>query len=343
MNQTLGKRRRPRPLWLVAAALAATPLTFLGFAAWASTPKAEIERSLLALARNRRIRETGLSRLMVPMTSGGETRDVEVTFLRAGTKIPGRRTIVLVHGTPGSLTTWGKVIFGGEGLRGLAQDHDVVAIEVIGHGFSRSSWAPYSFQRCADFVAAAVRGLGLRDVCLVGQSYGGEFVWRAALDHPDLIGRVVLLDSSGHRRPEDGWMPEEVEIRRHPLARWGYLLNAPERLRTALVPQFRRAVTDEEVEEFFLVCDNADDWLAMMQIARDENGTREADIARIAQPTLLLWGAGDITYPPDRCARRFAADIPKSELHVVEGSGHYVQEEQPGEAARRISEFADRP
>ena len=195
----------------------------------------------------------------------------------------------------------------------------------------------------AEGVAGFIRAMGLTDVCLVGQSYGGEFVWRAAADHPGLVGRVVLIDSSGYARPGDGWMPEEVEIRNHPLARWGYLLNSPDRLRTALVPQYKRAVTDEEVEEFFHVCDNADDWLAMMQLARDENGTREADIRTIAQPTLLVWGADDITYKPSVYARRFAADIARSELRIVENSGHYVQEEQPAEVVRLVGEFANRP
>ncbi len=294
------------------------------------------------LDRNRRVRENVLAVRRMTMTIDGDTRDVEVSYLRAGRSTPGRAPIVLVHGTPGSLTTWGSVIFGNGGFRGLAADHDVYAIEVAGHGFSRVEWPPYSFQKCADFVAEFLREMGLSGVCLVGQSYGGEFVWRAAVDHPDLVARVVLIDSSGYRRPDDGWMPEEVEIRGHPLARWGYLLNSPDRLRTALVPQFLRPVTDDEVEEFFLTCDNADNWLAMTGIARDENGTREADIRRIAQPTLLLWGAGDITYPPERYAKRFAADIAGSELRVIEGSGHYVQEERPDEAARLISEFASR-
>lgn len=336
-------RRRPRPLLVVAAALVAAPLTLVGLAACASTPKDEIERSLLALRRNERLRENGLSHRTLSMTIGGETRDVDVTYVHAGRPAPGRRPIVLVHGTPGSVTTWGKVMFGGDGFRGLADDHDVYALEMIGHGVTRTEWPPYSFAKCAEFVAEFLRAMGLTDVCLVGQSYGGEFVWRAAVDHPDLVGRVVLIDSSGYRRPDDGWMPEEVEIRGHPLARWGYLLNAPDRLRTALVPQYRRPVTDEEVEEFFHVCDNADDWLAMTQLARDENGTREADIRRITQPTLLVWGAGDITYKPGVYAERFAADIARSKVHVVESSGHYVQEERPEEVVRLVGEFSDRP
>ena len=57
-----------------------------------------------------------------------------------------------------------------------------------------------------DGVALAFHDERLERVHLVGSSYGGEFVWRAALNDPDLVAGLVLIDSSGYERRE-GMLP----------------------------------------------------------------------------------------------------------------------------------------
>jgi len=89
-----------------------------------------------------------------------------------------------------------------------------------------------------------------------------------------------------------------------------------------------------------LVCENGENWRAMVDLARDENGERSADLERLAQPALLLWGERDIAYPPERFGRLFADTIPKARFVLVPDSGHYPQEEQPAFVARALAEFA---
>ena len=65
----------------------------------------------------------------------------------------------------------------------------------------------------------------------------------------------------------------------------------------ALQPHFAEDVTgSDRLAEMTGVLDNADNWNAMIDLARDENGTRQAELREISQPTLLLWGAEDIAY-----------------------------------------------
>ena len=340
---------RSRRLAAAAASGAAALLAAVGVGACSSTPKDEIEAALLALPKNARVRAHGLSRARLDVRLGDETVAADVTYLHVRAAAPGgaaRPPVVLVHGTPSSLFTWAPLVFGeGDfpGLPALLPGRDVVAIDVVGHGVTRTEAPPYSFQRCADWVAGVIAGLGLRDVVLVGNSYGGEFVWRAALDRPDLVGRVVLLDTSGHPRADDEWLPEEVAMRENPLAGIGYVLNSRDRIRTALAPHFPAGVTDDQVEEIYQVCDNADSWRAMVDLARDENGSRAGELPRLAQPTLLVWGAEDAAYGVERFARLFERDIPDARLVVVPGSGHYPQESRPAEVARLIAEFVEAP
>jgi len=195
-----------------------------------------------------------------------------------------------------------------------------------------------TFEGCARFVSAAIRALGLERVQLVGSSYGGEFAWRAALNDPELIESLVLLDSSGVRRREEDWLPEELEMRGNSLAKIGWLINSRDRIAVALAPHFR-GLPPDRVEEFFLVCDNASNWSGMVDLARDENGERESELTAIQARTLLLWGGEDVAYSPEYYAKRFAEEIPGAELTLLPGAGHYPHEEQPAQVVAILDAF----
>jgi pimeloyl-ACP methyl ester carboxylesterase len=122
-------------------------------------------------------------------------------------------------------------------------------------------------------------------------------------------------------------------MREMSLAPIGYLFSSAEKVRGALQPHFPYLVTDDQVAECDALCRNGDGWKAMVALARDENGTREGEIAAITRPTLLLWGADDIAFPVERDAKRFAASIRGSVLRVLPGCGHYPQETLPGDVA----------
>ncbi len=339
-----GTRRGHRLVVATASGLAAL-LGLVGVSACRSLPKDAVETGLLALPKNTPVREIGLERHTLDIEIDGQAMSVETTYLHVPASQPADPPlppVVLVHGTPSSLVTWTWLIFGRDGGQGLVAtlpDRDVYAIDVIGHGTTRSDVSPITFQRCADHVAGTIRALGLRDVCLVGNSYGGEFCWRAALDHPDAIGRLVLLDTSGSKRRDDEWLPEEIAMRENPLAKIGYVVNSRENIRHALVPHFPDGVSDDQVEEVFLVCENSANWKGMVDLAIDEEAHRESELGSISQPTLLVWGADDVAYGVERFARIFEREIPTSRLVLVEGSGHYPQESQPAEVARLLAEF----
>ena len=63
---------------------------------------------------------------------------------------------------------------------------------------------------------------------------------------------------------------------------------------------------------------------------------RIGDIRRFAPPVRVIFGARDRTLNP-RVARNFAALFPNSELHLLDGAGHYVQVDQPQQVADLIA------
>ncbi len=322
-----------------ATAAAALGLALLCVAAvgCVSMKKDVVGRRLLALEKNKVVREAGVQLVTASARLAGATIEGQYRYHRAGER--GRPVIVLVHGTPSSLFTWTELIHGGPGFEGLARDFDVIALDVIGHSATTTELERYSFQACADWVCGFLDALDLRDVTLVGQSYGGEFAWRAALGRPERVARVVLMNSSGAPRRNGEWLPEEVKLREWSIAKLGWMLNTRARLLGALQPHFREPVPTERLEEYFLVCENSDNWKACVDLARDENGTRVEDLRNLKAPVLLLWGARDIAYPPQRFATEFQNRLPDARLVLVEASGHYPHEEAPADVVREMRAF----
>ncbi len=304
-----------------------------------SLDKLEIEQRLLAMERHAPVRALGVQRTVAPALLDGERVEAEFRWYRAGAIGPDRPTLLLIPGTPSSFATWSDVVFGSGSIDGLARDHDVIVLDIIGHGITSTTVEPYSFQRAADWIGAFLDTLDLHRVTIVGNSYGGEFAWRAALDHADRIERVVLMSSSGFARRDGEWLPEEVKMRELSLAKIGWWFNSRERILGALQPHFGAPVGDAHVEEVFLVCENRDNWESMIDLARDENGTRSAELAALPQPTLLLWGERDVAYPIERFARDFERTIPRARLERVPDSGHYPQEENPAFVANALRAF----
>lgn len=299
--------------------------------------KSELESRLLALEKNRPVRESGLQVREAEATIDGERVPVEYRWHQAGSSGP---IVVLIHGTPSSLVAWTEVVHGGANYDGLAKSCRVYALDVLGHGTTRTELGPYSFQKCADWISGFLDALDLRDVTIVGQSYGGEFAWRAALDSADRVSRVALMSSSGFPRRDDEWLPEEVKMREMSLAKFGWMMNSRDRLRPALDLHFASPSPHDRLEEYFLVCENSENWRAMIDLCRDENGTRAGDLARLKQPTLLLWGERDVAYKPERFGKLFADTIPGARWKPVPNAGHYPHEEQPAFVAAAIAEFA---
>jgi pimeloyl-ACP methyl ester carboxylesterase len=307
----------------------------------AGMKKSEIETRLVGLPKNAGMAALGLQRRTVSVKLEGREREVEYVWTHAPAA-PGRKLsdspIVFVHGTPACLFNWSLLCFDGAQPSELVGAVDLYAFDVVGHGVGTKSAPPYTFQACADSVRGFLELHDLRNVTLVGQSYGGEFAWRAALDAPERVSKLVLMDSSGYKRADGEWLPEEEKLRNWPGAGFGYLLSSRDRVRPALQLHFASPIRDDQLEEMFLVCENADNWKAMTQLCRDENGTREGEIKAIRQPTLLLWGEKDIAYTVEKVAKRFQRDISQSRL-VLAPAGHYPHEEAAPFVRRELLNF----
>jgi pimeloyl-ACP methyl ester carboxylesterase len=173
--------------------------------------------------------------------------------------------------------------------------------------------------------------LDLREVLLVGSSFGGWIALEMAVRSEARLGRLVLIDSLGVKFGGR----EERDIADI------YALPADEVLRRTFVDA-SRVVPD------YAALDDA----AALAIARDREATalygwkpymHDPALAhwlhRITRPALVLWGEHDGIVAP-AYGERLAGALPQARFERIAGAAHYPQIEQPDRVAAHIERFA---
>ena len=288
-----------------------------------------------ALARNT-YREVPVEDLE-PAYAEGEDDFVWVEGMRVHYRDEGPRdapVLVCLHGTFSSLHTWDGWV------DALADDYRIVRPDLPGHGLTGPHpEARYAMADYVAFLAALLEELDVERVAVAGNSRGGEVAWRFALDHPERVTALVLLDSMGFPMEPDG--PKG-------------LLDLPvlPRLLSRLTPRYliRRSVRDvygdpsrvppELVDRYHDLMRRAGNRDAHLELVRrDANPEhRHEELGDLTVPTLVLWGEEDYWIPP-WFAERFGDAIPGAEVVRYDGVGHTPMEEAPARTAADIRRF----
>lgn len=253
------------------------------------------------------------------------------------------RPIVLLHGTSASLHTW-------EGwARALRTERRVIRVDLP--GFALTGPHPkddYSMPAYVDFMRALAERLALKRFVIVGNSLGGQVAWSAAAAMPDRVAQLILVDASGYP-PE--LLPTRQDI---PL---GFKLASMPWLQPLIRNTLPRRVVEASVRNVY--GDPAKVTPALVDVYYDmtlREGNRRAlsrrlaqgytadtgQLAKLAMPTLILWGGKDRLTPPD-FARWFARDIAGSRLVVFDDLGHVPHEEDPHRTAQEVKRFLAHP
>jgi pimeloyl-ACP methyl ester carboxylesterase len=111
----------------------------------------------------------------------------------------GPAPLVLLHGGFGSVETFGP------NVAALAAGRRVIGVDLQSHGRSPTADRAMSFEAMADDIAALVGGLEPGPVDIAGFSFGGAIALRIAIQHPDIVRRLVLVSTVFKR---SGWYPE---------------------------------------------------------------------------------------------------------------------------------------
>jgi abhydrolase domain-containing protein 6 len=241
--------------------------------------------------------------------------------------------LVLLHGMFGDYLDWEPVL----GL--LARRFHVVAPDLPGFGKSGKPDVAYD----AEFFVKRLDGffatLGLKEMILVGNSFGGQVAMLYALRHPEKVSQLVLVDSGGFRE-----VPEaERAMARMILSRENLLAMPP-----AMIPLiFSKVFVKESAEkERYMAKQTAKLKTAdYPEYVRAVVGSIDLSMAtnlleelpKITCPVMLISGKEDSVVPPEQ-AQEASQRLPQATLEIMEACGHMPQLEEPEEFARRVSE-----
>ncbi|MBB4683881.1 alpha/beta fold hydrolase [Amycolatopsis jiangsuensis] len=248
---------------------------------------------------------------------------VRTRTLRAGD--PDAASVVFLHGTSGHLEAFSRNIT-------AHAAYDLHAIDMLGHGYTGKPARPYEIADYVRHLLDYFDATGIGEAHIVGESLGGWVGARTAIDHPDRVASLQLLCAGGTvANPEvmdrirtstkAAVATDDVELTRKRLR----LLMASEEDATEELVRVRHAIYHEP--EFVA---NVDNLLSLQDMERRQrNLLRPEDLARITQPTLIVWGRqnpfGEV---PE--ADRMHERIPGSQLELFEECGHWPQHEKAG-------------
>jgi 4,5:9,10-diseco-3-hydroxy-5,9,17-trioxoandrosta-1(10),2-diene-4-oate hydrolase len=201
------------------------------------------------------------------------------------------------------------------------------------------------FSFSADAVAALMAELGIERAHLLGNSLGGGTAVRMALNHPDKVGKLLLMGPGGVS--VNLFAPDPTEgIKR--LFEFGAAPEpAKEQLRAflAVMAYDQSIVTDELVEERWASATDPETRLGNARMAASfadpawaEDAMLWREAHRITQPVLLTWGREDRVNPLDGALVALKT-IPDARLHVFPHCGHWAQTEQADEFNRLAVDF----
>jgi pimeloyl-ACP methyl ester carboxylesterase len=122
----------------------------------------------------------------------GQYADVNGLHLYYETHGTGR-PLILLHGGLASGETFGPV------LPMLAESHQVIAVDLQGHGRTADIDRPIDVRLMADDIAVLIRHLKLEKPDLVGYSLGGGVAFQTAVKYPELVGRLVVVSANIRR------------------------------------------------------------------------------------------------------------------------------------------------
>ncbi|MFB7214903.1 4,5:9,10-diseco-3-hydroxy-5,9,17-trioxoandrosta-1(10),2-diene-4-oate hydrolase [Streptomyces sp. NPDC056255] len=255
----------------------------------------------------------------------------------------GAPVVIMLHGGGPGASAWSNF---GRNLPVLAERFRTLLVDQPCFGRSdKPELDKDYFSFSADAVAALMDELGIQQAHFIGNSLGGGTAVRMALNHPDKVGKLLLMGPGGVS--VNLFAPDPTEG----IKRLFEFSAAPEPVKEQLraflqvMAYDQSIVTDELVEERWASASDPDTRLGNARMAasfanpawaEDVMLWREAH--RITQPVLLTWGREDRVNPLDGALVALKT-IPDARLHVFPHCGHWAQTEQADEFNRLAVDF----
>jgi 2-hydroxy-6-oxonona-2,4-dienedioate hydrolase len=241
-------------------------------------------------------------------------------------------TVILLHGLGGDANEWRQLMVT------LANDYHLIALDQLGSGLSDKPLIAYRPRTLSDVLIGFFGTLNLKHVSVVGNSLGAWVAAWVAISNPPLVDRLVLLDAFGLSSYERELTSDVKTALRQSTK--GDL-----RLLSQLAFYDQSFASEHSIEEAFDARLRAGDGYTVDRLTDSilrGDDTLDRELARVEQPTLIIWGAADRLIAP-RFGQEFQRAIVGSRLSVIEQCGHMPHMECPKKLAPLLRAFLGVP
>jgi 3-oxoadipate enol-lactonase len=206
----------------------------------------------------------------------------------------------------------------------LAADHEVICVDLRGHGGSPALPGSWSMADLAGDVIALLDARGIDRAHVVGLSLGGMMGLQLAVHHPERVRSLAVLCTSARLDPRQGWLDRAAMVRAHGttavastvVERWltpDYAAEHPDE-----AADFRRMITETSAEGYASACEAIADHDLV------------SALPQITAPTLAIAGRDDPATPPEHL-RAIADAVPGAEYVEVAPAAHVASWERAAE------------
>jgi epoxide hydrolase 4 len=262
--------------------------------------------------------------------------DLQLHYVEAGNG----PLVLLLHGFPEFWYGWREQI---QPL--VKAGYRVVAPDLRGYNLSSApeGFRAYTADKPAEDIRGLIRELGETSAIVVGHDWGGTVAWTLAMNHPEVVDRLAILNAAHPRKLDEGlksprqllrswyffyfqfpWLPERRARRWH----WRFFKRF---LRDARPPY-----TPDELDRYVQAWSQPGVARAMIDYYRAavRLGSKQ-EIRRVTAPTLVIWGQRD-RYLGPKLAEPHHEDVPNLDrVERLPDASHWVHHDE----AERVNEL----
>jgi pimeloyl-ACP methyl ester carboxylesterase len=255
----------------------------------------------------------------------------------------GPQTLLFIHGLANYAMIWKK------NIEYLKQHYRCIAIDLPGNGLSAQNDYQFSMQFLAESVHGFIKALGLKNLCIVGHSMGGQVALTTLINHPDSAYKLVLCAPAGFEE----FSAFDKTLYYSTVHLYDFVSSEEHMLRSTIENSFYHHHHQGEplVKELVEIMKTYKMNYYRKMIEGCVKGMLEEPVIdklnQLKQATLVIFGKQDALIPnkllhhgtTERIAREGTKKMPYASLELIDDCGHFVQWEKADEVSRLIIAF----
>jgi len=257
--------------------------------------------------------------------------ETEIHYTDEGEGVP----VLMIHGFGAAYTHFNKM------AELMKNDYRIIRVDLPGFGLSdlpKLNEGENYTQKYREYLSFLLDTLQLDSLYVIGNSMGGLVTWMAAVEHPEKVKKIVLLNAAGYDL--------ETVLKAREKFRSKFMRNIAAKgmplsmSRKGMKASFFNAEKVEEdyvrtMNKFINIKGNIPN---MLNVILDDHFPDTALIQRVQCPTLIIWGREDRTIPVAH-TEKFKRDISNSKVVIFENCGHCPMLEEPEKTTRECVRF----